>query len=187
MKVNKFLSGVFAFATFCSLSAGAFAKQVALFEQPSDKAKVVGTVDLAEGIIPIFTPKDGNWVKVADPRNGNVGWIKSTDLNASGATSFSFSQRILNDEKKPENSYRIFQFGNTSKKSDKELQDQLSKLEAQQQLLQESVNKSIRSMVNDMNKLYQQYWQIMNDSGMPIIMPVMIVPAKSDTKSENKK
>ncbi len=51
-----------------------FATTVPLYHQASDKAKVIREVNLAQGIIPILFSKD--WLKVALPTTGEVGWIK---------------------------------------------------------------------------------------------------------------
>jgi hypothetical protein len=182
MTMNKL-----ALLMLASISAGlvstvAVAKEITLFEQPNDKAKIVGTVDLAVGIIPIFTPKDSQWVKIADPRNGNTGWVKTSDLSPNGSSSFSFSTRYISDDKNKNRGYQLIQIGDTDSKSNQQIQSQLLKLQEQQAAIQQSVNKSIENMVKDMNKLYKQYQEMMKESGVPVVMPVMLVPVKAEEK-----
>jgi len=86
-----------------------FSKEISLYDQPKTDAKIVGHVDLAAGFIPIYTLKEGGWEKIADPRNGNVGWVKSTELNNenSSQSSFTFTQSYINDNNKSPMTYRI--------------------------------------------------------------------------------
>ena len=76
-----------------SFTSMALAKEVNLYDQPKTDAKVIGRVDLATGVVPIFTSKEGDWMKVGDPKDGNVGWIKSNEMTTPGAPiSFSYTQ-----------------------------------------------------------------------------------------------
>ena len=140
------LSSVFAFS--------ALAKSVSLYEQPQTTSKVVGTIDLSAGVIPISTPNGGEWVKVGDPHNGNVGWIKSSDLSAGTTSSFSFTQKVTNDGKAPQ-TYKI-EFGNMPTINTQQAED-----------LIKSMQKSSQKMIQDM----------LNDT-KPIIMPIVIIPNK---------
>lgn len=186
MKMNRLLVSLITLISASAFMSVAMAKPVALYDNPSDQAKIVGTVDLALGIIPIFSPKDSDWVKVADPRNGHVGWVKAKELSANGSLSFK-TEFKADDDNGMSRSYNIIEFGNTNKKSNKELQAQLERLQEQQTNIQKTVNKSINNMVNDMNQLYKEYSQMMNEMGMPIIMPIMIPQTQRDVNTESKK
>lgn len=61
-------------------SSIAYAVTLNLYDQPKTDAKVVGKIDTESGFVPIFTPKPGDWMKVGDPKNGNVGWIQTKQL-----------------------------------------------------------------------------------------------------------
>lgn len=74
--------------SFCFLGL-AQAKEVTLYDQPKEGAAVVGKIDIAAGFVPIYTPaNDKTWVKIGDPKNGNVGWVKSAEMGNPGSTSF---------------------------------------------------------------------------------------------------
>lgn len=165
------------------LPLAAFTKTINLLEQPQINAKVVATVDLSAGIIPIYTQKDGAWVKVADPNNGNVGWVKSTDLNNAGASqsSFTFTQSIMNDNKSPV-TYRVIQFGQPAQ-TPEQTQAMAKQLQAQQQAIQ----KSMQKMMRDMDQLFYNDWHSMHHESFPFFVPVMILPVqKAATVSEPK-
>jgi hypothetical protein len=163
-----------------ALSSSAFAAGISLYDQPNAKANVVGSVDLSKGIIPIYTPKPGDWVKIADPQNGNVGWVKSADLgkamgNGSGAVTF--TQKIMNDGK-GQHTYQVIQYGSLPASSDKQAKMMIQNMQ-QQQATQQQVQKAIETMITQMNTLYQQQWNTFHTgTAMPIIMPVMVIPAQ---------
>ncbi len=165
------------FMLLCTLFfvSSAFAKALTLYEEPKDTAKVAGTIDSDIGLIPIFSPEKSDWMKVADPRNGQVGWIKTKDLGASNNSEYTFTQRYINTGNAP-HSYQIIQFGGPNKMTPEEIQLQIKKNEQQQQLIQENMNKAMQNMVNDMNKLYHWNTEWMN-SGLPFVMPVVVIPA----------
>lgn len=126
-------------------SSASFAKNINLYEEPKTDAKIVGTIDPATGIIPIYTPKDSTWVKVGSPTNGNVGWVKSSDLADASTTpsGFSFSQQIENTGKGPET--YVFKLGipKLTKEQSDALYQQVLK---QQAIIQQGVQKIIQDI-----------------------------------------
>ncbi len=160
-------------ATLLSINL-AIAKNINLYSDPKSDAKIVGTVDSEIGIIPIFTPK-GDWIKVADPRNGNVGWIKSTDLEGSGTTSFTFTQKSTGNAK-PQ-TYQIIQFGGPEKLTPEQTKAMMKQME----LRQEMVQKNIQQLMENMFPA--------GSFNFPVIVPVMIPVAteKSTTPSATPK
>ncbi len=160
------------------LSGAVFAQSITLYDQPNQTAKVVGTADLASGIIPIFTPeKNNDWIKVADPRNGNVGWIKSSDIkNARGSeNTVTFSQKIISNGSKP--TYQVIQFGNPPMKmTDEQAKAYIEKMQKKQQELQQS----FQGIMKNMNEVIQNQWNMWNaQGGFPMI--IMPAPAKNVT------
>lgn len=164
------------FLLVCSLiiSSTVFAKEINLYDQPQDGAKAIGKVDLIVGVIPIFTSKDEKWMKVGDPRNGNVGWIKSNDVSDGGDASISYTQRVINTGKGP-TTYQLMQFGkpdNMTPEQSKAMMEQMQK----QQELQKNVEKTIQSIVENVNTLYQQ--QKATSGNAPMVMPIVILPGQ---------
>lgn len=143
---------------FVSLS---YAKNINLYEQPKADSKLVGTIDSNAGIMTIFTPKEGGWVKVADPRNGNVGWIKSTDLNDIG-----FHVNVMTSGDGTQQ-YQVIQYGTTKPANPAQLSESMK----QMQLRREAIQKDMQQMMQDMYT--NSPWM-----NAPIIMPVLIVPEK---------
>ncbi len=160
-----------------------FAKEIKLYEQPKMDAKVVATVDLSAGIIPIYTPKadskEKGWIKIADPRNGNVGWVQSSDLNNTGSSSsVTITQSIVNDNKSPM-TYRVIQMGQPTDVTS----EQSKAMEKQIEQERQAVQQSMQNMMRDINQLYK-------DSGAnfqsPFLMPVIVLPVQKNTTTSPK-
>ncbi len=150
---------------FTSLS---FAKTINLYDQPKADAKITGTLDTNKGIIPIFTPKEGQWVKVGDPSNGNVGWIKTSDLGTEpgAASSFTFMQHMFNDGKGPQN-YQFILSG-----PQKLTPEQMKDMQLRQQQVQEAFKKMMQDMYKDLGDMMNP---ILNKN-TPVVMPLIVAP-----------
>jgi hypothetical protein len=173
VKTRIFLS----FLTSTFLLTSAEAKSINFYEQPKADSKLVGTLDSDAGVITIYTPKDGDWIKVADPRNGNVGWIKSSDLSGSSTTSFN----IISTGNGPKG-YQVIQFGNSKPFTAEQYTQAMKQFEMQQ----EAIQKNMQQMMNNMFKDLPQQWM-----SYPMMVPVIVVPEKSvkpaPVEKENKK
>lgn len=148
----KLFASFFATVLLFLITSNSFAKSISLYDEPKTDAKIVGTIDPSQGIIPIYTPKDGGWVKVGNPKNGNVGWVKSSDLAQAGtsASGFSFSQEVEKTGNGPET--YVFKLGIPTALT-KEQSDALYKqIQAQQAAIQQSVQKIIKDMFNSYNQ-----------------------------------
>jgi hypothetical protein len=152
------------FSSFCS------AKTLTLYDQPKADAKSVGTIDSEAGIIPIFTPKDSTWIKVADPRNGNVGWIKSSDLKNTDSKGFSFTQKIVTTGEGPQ-SY-VIQFGAPKMLTPEQSQAFIKRIQEQTQNIQKDTQRMMEEMFKNVNQF-------------PVVMPVIVMPSADVPVTKN--
>jgi len=164
---------------FFIFSSTLFAKTITLYDQPKDDGKVIGTLDLSAGIIPIFTPKEGVWMKVGDPRNGQVGWIKSSDIGKDAGT-ITFTQRIIDEGKGP-HTYQVIEYGKPQNLTSEQVQNLVQKMQTQQQDVQQATQKAVQTMINDMQTIYQNATKGMGPS--PVIMPIVIIPQQKPTSA----
>jgi len=156
MKYRHLITTLFAL----SLSSLAIAKSINLYDQPKN-GKIIGTVDSEAGIMTIYTPpKDKDWVKVADPRNGNVGWVKTTDFNSN--MPFTFNVIKSNDGN---HTYQIFQYGNM--KPYTPTPEQIKAMQTREEAFQ-----------RDMQRMMQDMMDFHSWMG-PMILPVLVVPEKT--------
>lgn len=65
----------------CAISLSAVASNLKLYSKPDAKSSVVTEVQSGDELIAIYNPEQSNWIKVADPRNGKVGWVQKVKLN----------------------------------------------------------------------------------------------------------
>lgn len=159
-----------------ALSTGIFAKSITLYDQPNNTAKSVGSINLDSGVIPIFTPVDNkDWIKVADPKNGNVGWVKSKDMQgAENESTFTYTQKVMTTGNGP-NAY-IVQYGVPQKLTPEQSQAVFKKIQEREQALQNDINHLMQNMYQNMHQLWYGY---------PMIMPVLVVPEPASTERKN--
>lgn len=177
----KTLISLFISFLFLSFSSIAFAQTITLYDEPKQDAKVVGTADLSSGIIPIFTPDKGEWMKVADPRNGNVGWIKSGDIkSARGAeNTVTFSQKIISNGSQPQ-TWPVIQFGKpATKMTDEQVKAFVQKMRVQQQQMQQS----FQGIIKNMNDVMQHQWDVWTSQGG---FPMIIMPGSDHAQPKAK-
>ncbi len=66
---------------FCGvLSTTIFATSLNIYEKPEGNSKIITSVQSGDQLMPIFYPDKKEWVKVANPKNGDVGWVKADAL-----------------------------------------------------------------------------------------------------------
>jgi hypothetical protein len=136
------------------------AKIINLYEQPKADSKQIGSIDSAVGMISIFTTSDGNWIKVGDPRNGNVGWIKSVDLNGKN---INFNLIKMGDDN---HQYQVIQYGNAKPLTSAQMSNTMKQMELREQEIQ----KNMQKMMQDMFSIHQNWMHT------PMFIPVFIMP-----------
>lgn len=155
------------FLTFSSISQ---AKIIDLREQPNAASKIISKVDTANGVITIFMPKDSQWIKVADPQNGNVGWIPISELSHTG---ISFNVITTNNG---ETNFQVIQFGKVKQYTSEQLTTAAKKMQIRQQAIQKDMQQMMQNIMKDMNAWWKEF---------PFVMPVVVVPEKPDTEKQD--
>lgn len=177
--MRKILTGcITAFLLLLSMTCAA----LTLYEQPDEKSKVVVTLTKDIALIPIFDPHKGDWIKVADPSNGNVGWIKSNELKSHSAWPHSTAisvqeQTVTTDPKtgaKPQ-TYRIIVLGGANPLKAEEAQALVKQMQERQQRWQQHFDRI-------MQRIYYQAKEFEDDFfNFPLLPRVIIVP-QAETK-----
>lgn len=190
MKKSIFLYLSLLFTSAALMSPlGVFAAEISLYDQPNASAKVIGKIDTSIGVIPIYTPTNSEWIKVGDPRNGNVGWLKSADLSKAMGPSngVSFSQKIINDGK-GQNSYQV-QYGQTTQQNASGQPGQAMPVLIPnikvQPMNQQQIQQAVDDAVKQINTLYQQQLKAINNAnGSSPIMPIIILPGQNQPQAQ---
>jgi hypothetical protein len=142
-----------------------FAKNINLYDAPQDNAKLTGTADLSAGIIPIYTPPNSTWVKIADPRNGNTGWVRSSELTDKNGKAITFSQQISDN-----NNGSTTQSMQMNVGSQPLTPAQQAQLQQQLKLKQQEAAQAFMTLMEETKKAYQQTLDVLQ-AGLPAAMP----------------
>lgn len=163
------------------------AKKINLYSSPSDTAKVSGQIDLSGGIIPIYQPKNSKWIKVANPNNGDTGWIRENDMTDSNGNKVTFQQKYYqSDNGSTFQSMQMVDYGKplTAKEKEQLNKEAIDREKALQKSLMES-QQTMGKMLNEMQKAYDQSFDAMEKAGMPAFRNYM-QPPKQPTSNTPK-
>jgi uncharacterized protein YraI len=160
VKIMKRLLSYTFVATLLLASATVFAKNINLYAEPKTDSKVAGTVDTDAAVTIVYTPKSGEWIKVANPTNGDVGWVKSNELGAKG-----FNMRVITSGDGT-HSYSVYQFGGAnSQYNQQQLEKEVQQFEQQQSMMQIHMARLFNDMFN-----FPFYFP------QPVFVPVIMQP-----------
>ncbi len=161
-------------------------KQQTLYQQPEASAKSIATYNAGQELISL--KKQGDWVKVADPKTGNVGWMQKSALQGSNSyfTIQMYGPNVTNKTVRqtqppqgapnPQN----LQYGASININKQQIQDVVKNFQKQQILMHEQLQKVISSFVKDWNKGVNNLPKFdQNKLSFPMIQPIIIMPAKA--------
>lgn len=141
----------------CCLSTNSFAKTLNLHAEPKQESKIIETVNADTGVITIFQPKNSDWIKVANPQNGNVGWVKTKEL-----TNTQFNLQVIQSNDGPRH-YQVIQYGNVPPEKNQSISTMIEQMEKRQQIIQKEMQQNMQMMFKEM----QSHW-----ANFPMIVPV---------------
>lgn len=151
----------------------AFAKPINLYFEPKQDSKVVETMNSEKGVITIFQPKNSDWIKVANPQNGNVGWVKMNELSNT-----QFNLQIIQSGNGPQQ-YQVIQYGNMPPAQSQSINASIEQMQKRQQLIQKEMQQNMQNMF----RLMQEEW-----ANFPMIVPVvMTIDKKQPATNTNEK
>lgn len=176
------------FVAALSTSYSALSNSVQIFEQPKAKAKLVGSITGGTQIIPVYYPNGGDWLKVANPKNGQVGWVKLSDLKGQstlpGLQEVRFNQRFEKTQTtdgKPE-VVRIIEYKGPNQLSSQEIKTLVREMQTRQSQIDGTMQLMMRAMMQDLNHFARRDVLSFEDDffTFPFIQPMLIVPQQGD-------
>lgn len=119
---------------------------ITLYESPDQTSASVGQVKPSLGLIPIFA--EGNWIKVANPENGDVGWVNAETLKTKGLKIQQTKLRSFSTQNNTDEEVRTFQFS-FPKLSDEQINRAVKSFDENRKELQENM-KQFQEIVDQM-------------------------------------
>lgn len=153
-------------AAMMSISVLAFGeaqeKSFNLFESPNNNSKIVATLATGTPIIPII--RQNGWVKIADPKTGNVGWVQSSKIDKSPVV---ITQIISGGSQYCQDNDCQFSFYSSRKPLTSHENDALwQRIQVQERYLlsqQATMQKQMNEFMNDLDQLMLRSTTIGND------------------------
>lgn len=171
------------------VSPMAYAKDIALYQKPDAKSKIVAKVADPADVVIIFQPKKGDWLKIGDMTNGNVGWIKLDALDDTSpaaeahkpTSSLPYHKKIVKRSRDDLGGQhvQVFEYQGSENLSQEQVQDMMQRMEQRQRTMQHSLNRMMRSMMID----FDQFG--LNEEG--IDDPIFDTPEQATQKEATQK
>ncbi len=165
-----------------TIKSGQADTAIKLYDEPNNSAKVLGSLNINQRLVPIFQ-KDG-WIKVGNPTDGTVGWINKDEYQQAIDAAIHqnvqtiYIEQIDKNGKKPQ----ITVYQNGKKLTGDQAQAIYTNIKKQQQEMQ----KNMQIFQQRMNSWMNQQMQVMNTPmlafpAMPVLQPVVIVENPTST------
>jgi hypothetical protein len=167
------------------LSVVTLAATLNVYEKPEEHAKIIASMKSGEQLMPIFYTEKRDWVKVANPKNGDVGWVKVGELKGpmiiTKINGVETRQQIIADknskDQKPQ-VYSIIQYSGSqelkpedAQKVVKDMEERSKKMNESMQRMQEHMQKNISEMFKELDRSFYTF---------PIIQPIIVIPENND-------
>lgn len=152
---KKLFTFALLFLVIASKNILAKADDLSVYDKPEEKAKIVTTIKSNQEIVPIFYPKDGKWVKIADPQNGNTGWVKAENIKSPKTVT-----KITIADKNNGNStetYRMIKCSNTKNLSDSDTKQAVKQAAEASRKIESSMQKMHERMRSDMAEIFKEF------------------------------
>jgi hypothetical protein len=150
-----------------------------IYDNPTVDAKVIAIAN--KQLMPIIFTQKRDWVKVANPLNGDVGWAKVDELKGPIVTvktngSTTHQQIIVEQEDKGDHPevYSIIQYSGSHKMKPEEAQKMVKDMEERSKAMGKSMRKMREQMQKNMMKLFKEFDE--DFYTFPVIQPIIVVP-----------
>jgi len=153
-----------AILTGISLSITAFATALNLYEKPDSNSKVTASIDQGKQLIQIYHTEKKDWVKVANPQNGEIGWVKASDLKGpiiiTQVNGSKIQQQILTtkDAKGKEPTvYSIIQYSGPNELKPEDAEKTIKNMEKRHEKMRDSMQKMHQEMQKSIQKMFEDF------------------------------
>ncbi|MCL5260743.1 MAG: SH3 domain-containing protein [Gammaproteobacteria bacterium] len=161
MKKLLFILSVFILSVIFS---SAFAKDINLYEKPDTQAKVIATISSDSQIIPIIYADKKDWVKIANPKNGDVGWAKVNELKGPMVITTikdnMIQQQIISAKGQGNNGSEmisVMQYSGSKEMQPKEVKASLERMQKRDQEMHQQMQRIREEMQKNMEEMFRDF------------------------------
>lgn len=163
-------------------------KSLLVYTQPQTNSKVLFTLNQGQSVIPFYEQKD--WIKIANPQTGDVGWVQKADLDKSTTTvnsnglfmrEYSITEKGTNNS--PPKTYKIVVYSNKNPLDQQQAAQLLQQMKERQQRMQQSFdrmfNESFKDFASDklFHSMDNDFWY---SSSFPNVQTVIVLPQSAN-------
>lgn len=193
--MQKYIKTLILLLLGMAYSSSIFSKTIHLYANPSSKSQIVANAESKQRLIPIFYPKQGKWLKVANPDNGDVGWVSFEDMHGtssiSGHQGVAMTQRIITHQTNDKNGpkiYRVIEYSGPNQLKEADIKKLTAEMQKRQKRMNQMMKKTIEQMQRDFSAF--EHWDPIHfDDDLftfPRYQPSLIVPESKEKVSKHK-
>jgi hypothetical protein len=154
-------------------------EKITLYQQPNVKSVTTSAIETSRPIIPIFT--QGEWTKVADPSNGNVGWVQNEILKKQGLPTVKTTMQSVRSS--DGSGYKLMESFSGGKPIDqKQMDELLQKWQVKREQMQKVFNQVLQENAKTLGALAKELQDpnLQIPLLLPVLQPVVIIPNKAE-------
>lgn len=138
------------------VSTASWGKTLTIYAEPNTESKALATLSEHVNLIPIYYEEEGGWVKVADPKDGSVGWAQVDELT--NLDTVTLQQRYIRSQTGHNRSYQQGERYRHIRFLEPEEVDALMKAMHERHMRME---KAMQQMVDDMLSSFNDFFRMM--------------------------
>lgn len=149
---------------------------LSLYQQPDTKSPVVGSIPANQPIMPIFT--QGQWTKIADPSNGNVGWVSNDTLKQQGIPYTKIITQSLNGPN--QTGSKTVEYMGPVPVNEQQMSEAMKKWQTQRNQIQSRFNQILQQNIKALDALSKEIQDpdFQFPMVIPVLQPVVVMPNK---------
>lgn len=133
------------------------ANDLTVYDKPEAGAKIATTIKNDQAIIPIFTPKDGKWVKIANPQNGDTGWVRAEQIKGPKTITTMTIGTNKDQNSTTVESYKLVERGQVRSLNDKEVAQAAKQMTEADLKMKQSIQKMQAQMRANMAEIFKEF------------------------------
>ncbi len=148
-------------------------RSIPVYDTPDNKTSPTTTMTKGQKLISVYEQND--WLKVANPDNGNIGWVKKNDWKAAAKNVISIEQvgngysiTSQNSDGSMNSSYRVIQTSG-DKTNSEEMNTFFNDLQKQQQNMQQHFEKIRQDMMKNMEVIDERMKKLWKENTPAVI------------------